>query len=76
MERLIVKTGVYSFAVSFLVLLAFTDRYVTSQSGDVIQTSARSYPDYFFGIVQISAQFTLAAIIAVIVIGLIRKYKN
>ncbi|KON90143.1 hypothetical protein AF332_27305 [Sporosarcina globispora] len=65
MEKIIVKTGIYSFIVSFFLLVAFMKRIesITDVEG-MTSSIVTPYPEFFFNIFRYSA---ITSIIAVII---------
>ncbi|WP_163143920.1 MULTISPECIES: hypothetical protein [Bacillaceae] len=65
MEKIIVKTGVYSFIVSFFLLVAFMKRIESTTDVDGMTSSVITpYPEFFFTIFRYSV---ITSIIAVII---------
>lgn len=66
MEKILVKTAIYSFITSFSFLLVFLNR--TKYTEDVNgygSTSETSYPDFFFMITEYSIILSIISIILV-----------
>ncbi|MBM7095240.1 MULTISPECIES: hypothetical protein [Alteribacter] len=67
MGKLAVKTTVYSFILSFALLLVFTDRYSTTPDAmGVYSTSVQPYPDYFLTIVRNAMKISFITVLAVL----------
>jgi hypothetical protein len=65
MEKIIVKTGIYSFIVSFFLLVAFKKRIESTTDVDGMTSNVITpYPEFFFTIFRYSV---IASIIAVII---------
>ncbi len=66
MEKIIVKTAIYSFIISFSLLLVFLNRtYSTEDVNGYISTSGTSYPDFFFMITEYSIILSIISVILV-----------
>ncbi|ARK32638.1 hypothetical protein [Halalkalibacter krulwichiae] len=69
MERTLVKTAIYSFILSFSMLLLFIDRVQTVQDATGAYSGvARTYPDYFLMLVRSSIAITLCVVIVVFLV--------
>ncbi|OCA92575.1 hypothetical protein [Pseudobacillus wudalianchiensis] len=76
-KKVLVKTGTYSFIISFLALLIILDRTETSENADgMTSTWEISYADYFFMILQRSIKITFAAIVVAFLIKLFIRNKK
>ncbi|MGN7177191.1 hypothetical protein BK139_14350 [Paenibacillus sp. FSL R5-0490] len=65
MEKIIVKTGIYSFIVSFFLLVAFMKRIESTKDVDGMTSSIITpFPEFFFTIFRYSV---ITSIIAVII---------
>lgn len=75
MERTLVKTAIYSFIISFSLLLIFMqkDKYTTDFDG-IGTLVGTSYPDFFFMILRYSIIF--AYVMVVIIFFAIRARKE
>ncbi|WP_432355604.1 hypothetical protein [Sporosarcina sp. A2] len=73
MEKFLLKTGIYSFTISFLLLFVVISRekYTTDLNG-MSSIEGTSYPDFFFNLARYSI---IISIIAVVVIYFV-KFKN
>lgn len=73
MEKLLVKTGVYSLFISFLLLFVLMPREInTTDANGMSSFVVTSYPDYFFNLMRYSI---IISIIAVVVMYFV-KFKN
>ncbi|MCA1054033.1 hypothetical protein LCM10_03455 [Rossellomorea aquimaris] len=64
MEKVIVKTGTYTFILSFFLFVIFMNREEPFEVGDGGMSSfVTPYPDFFFQIFKFSAITTVIAII-------------
>ncbi|WP_347550037.1 hypothetical protein ABFG93_00500 [Pseudalkalibacillus hwajinpoensis] len=77
MEKTLVKTGLYSLAISFLILFAGVNR-VKSTTDVNGMTSAMEipYPDFFFMISRYSIIISFIIVISVFAIMQYKKYKR
>lgn len=76
MERFLVKTGIYSFVVSFSLLFTFFPRQrSTTDVNGMTSFLEISYPDYFFNITRWSIMVSLLAIIIMYFIFRFKKKK-
>lgn len=65
MEKIIVKTGIYSFIVSFFLLVAFMKRIESTTDVDGMTSSVITpFPEFFFTIFRYSV---ITSIIAVLI---------
>ncbi|MBN8203533.1 hypothetical protein [Bacillus sp. NTK034] len=65
MEKFIVKTGIYSFIVSFFLLVAFMKRIEsTTDAGGMTSSVITPYPEFFFTIFRYSV---ITSVIAVLI---------
>lgn len=64
MEKVLVKTAIYSFIVSFMLLLVWMDRvkYTTDVNG-MGSTAEILYPDFFFMITRYSIIISIISVI-------------
>ncbi|WP_394582195.1 hypothetical protein [Cytobacillus firmus] len=68
MEKIIVKTGIYSFIVSFFLLVAFMKRIESTTDVDgMISSVITPYPEFFFTI------FRYSVITSIIAVKMINK---
>ncbi|MCM3599073.1 hypothetical protein M4D55_25385 [Metabacillus idriensis] len=68
MEKILVKTAIYSFITSFSLLLVFLNRTkFTEDVNGMGSSEVTSYPDFFFMIVEYSIIISIIAIILVFV---------
>ncbi|WP_404357417.1 hypothetical protein LG291_03315 [Cytobacillus firmus] len=68
MEKIIVKTGIYSFIVSFFLLVAFMKRIESTTDVDGMTSSViTSYPEFFFTIFRYSVITSIIAVIIAII---------
>ncbi|KML41840.1 hypothetical protein [Cytobacillus firmus] len=68
MEKIIVKTGVYSFIVSFFLLVAFMKRIESTTDVDGMTSSVITpYPEFFFTIFRYSVITSIIAVIIAII---------
>ncbi|MGM0922630.1 MAG: hypothetical protein ACQEWW_15665 [Bacillota bacterium] len=66
MEKILVKTAIYSFITSFSLLLVFLDRTkITEDVNGMGSYEETSYPDFFFIILEYSIIISIIAIILV-----------
>jgi hypothetical protein len=76
-ERTLVKTAIYSFITSFLLLLVWVDRIrITTDVNGMTSAEGNSYPDYFFMILQYSIRISFIIVISVFLIKLYKKQKG
>ncbi|TMU87005.1 hypothetical protein FGG79_02365 [Bacillus sp. BHET2] len=74
MEKIIVKTGIYSFMLSFLLLLIGMKRVFKASNGDGMYTfSTTPYPEFFFMITRYSAIITVISIVLAVTILILMK---
>lgn len=75
MEKIIVKTGIYSFIVSFFLLVAFMKRIESTTDVDGMTSSVITpYPEFFFTIFRYSVITSIIAVtIAIIYLFSMRK---
>ncbi|MFS0881847.1 hypothetical protein CHH83_26360 [Bacillus sp. 7586-K] len=74
MERLLVKTAIYSFITSYLVLLAFIDRVrMTTDVNGMNSAEEIPYPDFFLMNLKYSIMITFSI---VMIVFLYKKYKK
>ncbi|BCB04231.1 hypothetical protein [Bacillus sp. KH172YL63] len=78
MEKIIVKTGMYSFILTFLLLLIGTKRVWKEPEGDGVYTvTSTPYPDFFFTITRYSAIVSIISIVlSAIILYLISTSKR
>ena len=77
MDRTLVKTAIYSFITSFLLLLVWVDRIrITTDVNGMTSAERSSYPDYFFMILQYSIRISFIIVICVFLIKLYKKQKG
>lgn len=68
MEKIIVKTGIYSFIVSFFLLVAFMKRIESTTDVDGMTSSVITpYPEFFFTIFRYSVITSIIAVIIAII---------
>ncbi|MGM0973827.1 MAG: hypothetical protein ACQEW2_13185 [Bacillota bacterium] len=68
MEKIIVKTGIYSFIVSFFLLVAFMKRIESTTEVDGMTSSVITpYPEFFFTIFRYSVITSIIAVIIAII---------
>ncbi|MEK3990374.1 hypothetical protein [Robertmurraya sp. FSL R5-0851] len=66
MEKILVKTGIYSFIGSFFLLIIFMKREQNTIDVDGMTTfTVTPYPEYFFSILRYSV---ISAVIAVVLV--------
>ncbi|MEH6942218.1 hypothetical protein [Bacillus sp. JJ722] len=74
MEKILVKTAIYTFIVSFSLLLVSIDRVrVTKDTDGMYSSEAYSYPEYFLMLLRYSIIITF---IVVIIVFVIKWYKK
>ncbi|MFS0781303.1 hypothetical protein [Bacillus sp. 1P06AnD] len=77
MEKLLVKTALYTFVVSFSIMLVLVDRVrVTKDVTGMYSSEAYTYPDYFFMLIRYSLILTFIAVLIVILKKGWVKYKG
>ncbi|MGE7837639.1 hypothetical protein [Viridibacillus arvi] len=76
MEKILVKTGIYSFVVSFFLLVVFTkiEESITDVEG-MTSFVVTPYPEFFFNIFRYSIITSIIAVILVCVYILSNKKK-
>lgn len=73
-EKILIKTAIYSFIISFSALLVLVDRNGTSEDvNGMISGWEIPYRDFFFMILEYSIMITF---IMVIIVSLIKWFKN
>ncbi|REB07078.1 hypothetical protein DVB69_09470 [Sporosarcina sp. BI001-red] len=74
MEKFLLKTGIYSFTISFLLLFVVIPRekYTTDLNG-MSSIEGTSYPDFFFNLARYSI---IISIIAVVVMYFVKFKKE
>lgn len=76
-ERTLVKTAIYSFIASFLLLLVLVDRVrMTTDINGMTSAEEKSYPDYFSMILQYSIIISFIIVISVFLINRYKKQKG
>ncbi|MFE0508242.1 hypothetical protein ACWF7H_29090 [Peribacillus butanolivorans] len=77
MERILVKTAIYTCITSFSLLLVLIDRVrvVKDEAGEY-SGEASSYPDYFLMLLRYSILVTFIVVIIVFLIKLFKKSKG
>ncbi|PFG14486.1 hypothetical protein ATG70_2718 [Bacillus sp. es.036] len=77
MEKTLVKTGLYSLVISFLILFAGLNRVKsTTDVNGMTSVMEISYPDFFFMISRYSITISFILVISVFAIIQYRKYKR
>ncbi|MFE6169368.1 hypothetical protein ACFVP8_16090 [Viridibacillus arvi] len=77
MEKILVKTGVYSFVVTFFILVAFMQiEESTSDVEGMTSFVVTPYPEFFFHIFRYSIITSIIAVILVCVYILSNKKKE
>ncbi|PUB12645.1 hypothetical protein C8K15_109144 [Paenisporosarcina sp. OV554] len=73
MEKLLVKTGVYSLFVSFLLLFVLIPREInTTDVNGMSSIVVTSYPDFVFNLIRYSIIITIIAVVVMYFV----KFKN
>ncbi|MEK3856249.1 hypothetical protein [Cytobacillus sp. FSL H8-0458] len=68
MEKILVKTGVYSFIVSFFLLVAFMKRIESTTDVDGMTSSIITpFPEFFFAIFRYSVITSIIAVTIAII---------
>lgn len=74
MEKILVKTGIYSFVSSFFLLVIFLKREVDTIDVDGMTSfTVIPYPEFFFTIFRYSVITTVIAVVLVVVFLLTNK---
>ncbi|MGM9926512.1 MAG: hypothetical protein ACI35P_01045 [Bacillus sp. (in: firmicutes)] len=74
MEKILVKTAIYTCIVSFSLLFVFVPRtWLTTDVNGMSSSAAYTYPEYFFMLARYSIMITF---IVVIGLFLIKYYKE
>ena len=77
MEKIIVKTGIYSFIVSFFLLVAFMKRIESTTDVDGMTSSVITpFPEFFFTIFRYSVITSIIAVLIAIAYLVSMKKKN
>lgn len=77
MEKIIVKTGIYSFIVSFFLLVAFMKRIESTTDVDGMTSSVITpFPEFFFTIFRYSVITSIVAVLIAIAYLVSMKKKN
>ncbi|MEH6945015.1 hypothetical protein [Bacillus sp. JJ722] len=77
MEKILVKTAIYTFLVSFSLLLVSLDRErVTQDAAGNYSSEAYTYPEYFLMLLRYSIIITFILVIVVFLIKLYKKFKG
>jgi hypothetical protein len=75
-EKILVKTGIYSFTLSFMLLLVGMDRIKsTTDVNGMISSVETTYPDFFFMITRYSIIISIITVILVYAFLLLKKKK-
>lgn len=76
-EKTLVKTAIYTFITSFLLLIVLIPRTrVTQDASGAWSSEGYTYPDFFFMILKYSIVLAFVSIIIVILIKLLKKHKR
>lgn len=74
MKKILVKTGIYSFIVSFLLLFVLMDRgYNSTDVSGLTSSVVISYPDFLF---MITRNSIIISIFVVILVYAIQRFKK
>ncbi len=77
MEKLLVKTGIYTFIISFLLILVGKDRvYETTDVNGLTSHVEIPFPDYFLMITRNSIIISMIVVILMFVYQRISKNKS
>lgn len=77
MEKILVKTGIYSFVVTFFILVAFMQiEESTTDVEGMTSFVVTPYPEFFFNIFRYSIITSIIAVILVCVYLLSNKKKE
>ncbi|MBT2638597.1 hypothetical protein [Bacillus sp. ISL-39] len=77
MERILVKTGIYSFIVPLFLLVAFMKREESTTDAEGFTSSVVTpYPEFFFNIFRYSVITSLIAVIIVFAYLISEKKKE
>ena len=77
LEKTLVKTGLYSLVISFLILFAGVSRMKsTTDVNGMTSVVEITYPDFFFMISRYSITISFIIVICVFVIMQYKKYKR
>lgn len=77
MEKFLVKTGIYSFIVSFSLLFVFLPRTrSTTDVNGMTSGMVIPYPEYFFNITRYSIITSIVALVVMYFVHQLKKIKN
>ncbi|WP_226577722.1 hypothetical protein [Halobacillus litoralis] len=77
MEKLLVKTAVYTFILSFSVFFVWIDRVKTVKDSSGMYSGVEiPYAQFFFNITHHAIVTTLIILAGVCFVMILRKYKN
>jgi len=77
MEKTLVKTAIYTFITSFLLLTVLIPRsIIITDANGLSSDSAKTYPEFFFMILEYSITITFIIVINVFLIKLFNYYEK
>ena len=77
MEKILVKTGIYSLVLSFFLFVVFMKREVsTTDFEGMTSFVVTPYPEFFFQIIRYSIITSIIAVICVLLYILLNKEKG
>ncbi|AMQ05426.1 MULTISPECIES: hypothetical protein [Sporosarcina] len=77
MEKILVKTGIYSLVLSFFLFVVFMKREVsTTDFEGMTSFVVTPYPEFFFQIIRYSIITSIIAVICVLLYILLNKEKE